>query len=222
MKKSLILATMLASAVVVISGCSKEDTEAPVITLLGNNPDQLEMRTTYNDPGATAEDNEDGDLSSSILVDDSELENRLPGSYSIVYSVSDAAGNVGTATRTVDVYATANALTGNYNVVDSCGSGASLQVYTYSQSISANNSSTIGFNLFADYSGNTGITATIASNGVITIPTQSALNIGSLSEDHDFFGSGSVTVNGFILNYTDRNVSAVPVATTACRATFTR
>ena len=42
-----------------LNGCNKEDTTPPDITILGNNPFNLEVLATYNDPGATAEDDED-------------------------------------------------------------------------------------------------------------------------------------------------------------------
>ncbi len=116
MKKKLLLAGILAAAVVIIPGCSKDDTEAPVITLLGSNPFQLEMLDTYNDPGATADDNEDGDISSSISINDGDVENRKPGTYEVYYSVTDAAGNSADATREVEVYATTDALATTYTV----------------------------------------------------------------------------------------------------------
>jgi hypothetical protein len=215
--------TLVVAAFLLVTGCSKEDTEPPVITVLGSNPIDHEMRTNYVDPGATAEDNEDGDISNSIQIDDSQVQENLPGTYTVFFSVSDNAGNLGSATRTVNVFATANALAGNYSVIDTCGTGPGVPVYTYNQTVTAVvGTNQIQFNKFADYSGNTGIQATVASNGALTLPLQSALNIGGFSEDHDFQGTGAVSLNGFVLNYTDRNNSVVPVSTAACRAYFTR
>lgn len=222
MKKFLIAAGIIAASSLIFSGCSKDDTEAPVITLNGDNPFQLEMLDTYVDPGATADDNEDGNITSSISVDASEVDNRLPGTYEVHYNVSDAAGNAADAHREVDVYATPAALATTYNVKDTCGSGASAQAFAYTQTVTAVNSTTISFNKFADYSGNTGITATVAANGTITLPLQSALDIGSFTEDHDFQGNGSVTITGFVINYTDKNNSVVPTSTASCRAWFSR
>lgn len=222
MKKVILLTGMLAATSFLFSACNKDDEEAPVITLNGNNPFELEMLSTYVEPGYSAEDNEDGDLTSSVNVDATQIDNRLPGQYSVFYSVSDAAGNSGDATRDVIVFASTNALAKTYSVKDTCGTGASAQTYSYTQTVTAVNSTTIQFDKFADYSGNTGITATITSSGNITLPLQSALNIGSALEDHDFQGSGSVTLTGFVINYTDKNNSAVPVATASCRAWFTR
>jgi hypothetical protein len=222
MKKSISLAALIAVSSLFIVGCSKDDTEAPIISLIGSNPFQLEMLQTYSEPGATAEDNEDGDISSSINVDDSDIDNLLPGTYYVNYTVSDAAGNQGTNSREIVVYATNNAMDDSYSVIDICGTGAAADTFLYQQNITATGASTITFNKFADYSNNTGITATVAGNGAITLPFQPALNIGTATEDHDFSGTGSVTESGFILNYTDKNNSSIPVATSTCQATYTR
>ncbi|MBK7965832.1 MAG: DUF5011 domain-containing protein [Bacteroidetes bacterium] len=227
MKKSIALAACVAVSSLFIIGCSKDDTEAPIITLLGSNPLQLEMLDTYTEPGATADDNEDGDISSSISVDPSEIENRLPGTYNVYYSVSDAAGNPADAIREVVVYATNNALAKVYTVNDTCGTGAAAVGFPpYQETVTATSASggtTIAFAKFANYTNNTGITATVAGNGVITLPTQMTTGIGMPNpENHDFDGTGNVTLNGFILNYNDKNNSATPVATAACRAIYTR
>jgi len=57
----------------------------------------------YTDPGATALDNYSGDLTSVIAVDTSAVDNNLTamGEYTVSYTVDDAAGNTGTAQRTV-------------------------------------------------------------------------------------------------------------------------
>ena len=78
------------------------DTVAPVITLNGANPQQHEVGTTFSDPGATALDAVDGDITSDITVSGS-VDSDTVGSYTLVYSVTDAAGNEGTQTRIVNV-----------------------------------------------------------------------------------------------------------------------
>jgi len=222
MKKSIALAALVAVSSVFITGCSKDDSEAPIITLNGSNPFQLEMLDNYVEPGASADDNEDGDISSSISVDASEIENRLPDTYNVYYSVSDAAGNSGDAVREVVVYATNNALAKSYTVNDTCGSGASAVTFSYQQTVTASGAAGLAFNKFANYSGNTNITATVNGSGVVTLPTQTGLDIGIDVEDHEFAGTGNVTLNGFLLTYTDKNNSATPVSTATCRAWFTR
>ena len=76
------------------------DTIAPVITVLGDNPLNLAVGATFNDPGATALDAVDG----AVEVKASGAVNPdVPGAYTITYSATDAANNTATATRTVNV-----------------------------------------------------------------------------------------------------------------------
>lgn len=78
------------------------DIEAPVITLLGDNPLVIEVGDDYEEPGATAEDNVDGDLTDQIEIHKN-LNTGKPGEYEVVYSVTDAAGNEAQAVRLVKV-----------------------------------------------------------------------------------------------------------------------
>ena len=79
------------------------DTTAPVITLLGDNPMTIEVGTTFTDPGATASDAGDGDLTSSIVVTGS-VDTSTLGTYTLTYNVSDTSGNAADpVTRTVNV-----------------------------------------------------------------------------------------------------------------------
>src|SRR5699024_5568453 len=79
-----------------------EDTIAPVISLNGDNPMELEVGSTYDEPGATAEDDVDGDVSDAIEVS-GDVDTSTVGEYEVVYTVSDAAGNEATETRIVNV-----------------------------------------------------------------------------------------------------------------------
>ncbi|WP_231881206.1 immunoglobulin-like domain-containing protein, partial [Oleiphilus sp. HI0123] len=79
-----------------------EDNSAPLISLLGDNPMDISLGGSYNEAGATATDNVDGDLTSSIAINGS-VDTDTPGTYTISYSVSDSEGNVGNATRQVNV-----------------------------------------------------------------------------------------------------------------------
>jgi len=87
------------------NSCKKDNTP-PVITILGNNPYtyciQLPETPPYADEGATALDDEDGDITSEISTS-SDVNVNAPGIYSVTYSVKDKAGNQTTATREVNV-----------------------------------------------------------------------------------------------------------------------
>ncbi|MCP4429611.1 MAG: DUF5011 domain-containing protein, partial [Gammaproteobacteria bacterium] len=79
------------------------DTTKPVITLNGSTPVSIELGDSYNDAGATASDDIDGDITANITTD-STVNTAQVGSYTVTYNVSDAAGNTATAVvRTVNV-----------------------------------------------------------------------------------------------------------------------
>ena len=72
------------------------DTTAPVITVIGDNPATVELGTTYEDEGATADGGE-------TVTSVSDVDSNTVGSYTVTYSATDPSGNTGTATRTVNV-----------------------------------------------------------------------------------------------------------------------
>ena len=113
---------LLSAAMLFVSGCSKdEDTSGPVIVLIGDAVIVLELQEQYLEPGATAEDDNDGSVPVSIS---GTVNINLKGTYTITYTATDEAGNTSTATRTVQVINAADFLGGNYvNAVDSCVSG---------------------------------------------------------------------------------------------------
>ncbi|MBA3564764.1 MAG: S8 family serine peptidase [Gammaproteobacteria bacterium] len=81
------------------------DTSPPVITLSGNSTITLTVGQMFDDPGATATDNVDGDLTSEIVTT-GEVDTQTPGTYTVSYNVTDAAGNpAATVMRTVTVVA---------------------------------------------------------------------------------------------------------------------
>jgi len=76
-----------------INGGGTLDTIAPVITLVGANPQQLTVGDSYTELNATASDNVDGDISGNIIIDSSNVNMSAEGNYTVTYNVSDAAGN---------------------------------------------------------------------------------------------------------------------------------
>ncbi|MBR4863989.1 MAG: polysaccharide deacetylase family protein [Oscillospiraceae bacterium] len=78
------------------------DTVAPVVTLKGDKRVVLAWGDGYPEPGFTAVDNCEGDVTSRVKVSGSVSIYR-PGTYTLTYSVADAFGNVGSATREVVV-----------------------------------------------------------------------------------------------------------------------
>ncbi len=80
------------------------DVVPPVISRNGNSIVYLMRGDAWNDPGATAIDDWDGDLTSEIIIGGDEVDTETVGNYFITYDVADAAGNqAATVTRTVIV-----------------------------------------------------------------------------------------------------------------------
>jgi len=80
------------------------DTEAPVITLKGNATIELKLNDKYNEEGATATDNKDGDISANITISGN-VDTSKEGTYVVTYTVKDAAGNEAKVERTITVKA---------------------------------------------------------------------------------------------------------------------
>ena len=79
------------------------DTTRPAITLVGEARVTIELDAPYSDPGATATDNYDGDLTAQIVVTN-EVDTATAGVYAVRYNVSDASGNAADdQTRLVEV-----------------------------------------------------------------------------------------------------------------------
>ncbi|WP_333556645.1 immunoglobulin-like domain-containing protein [Paenibacillus barengoltzii] len=75
----------------------------PTIYLNGPNPMTVEANSRFVDPGATAQDLQDGDLTALIVVTGT-VDTSTLGTYTLAYDVSDTEGNAAvTVTRTVYV-----------------------------------------------------------------------------------------------------------------------
>lgn len=83
----------------------KPDQDAPVLQLIGSNPDSVPFGSmVYADPGAVADDAVDGNLTDSITVS-GVVDTTLLGSYGLTYTVIDSDGNSASISRTVNVVA---------------------------------------------------------------------------------------------------------------------
>ena len=78
------------------------DETPPVITLLGDNPFEMDVFTEYKDPGATALDNIDGDVTSLIAIE-VKVDTFRVGEYKVYYTAYDNSGNA-SATVERDVH----------------------------------------------------------------------------------------------------------------------
>lgn len=77
----------------------------PTITLLGDKEITLEAGTSFKDPGYTASDNLDGDLTDQVEVS-GKVNFYQAGTYTLTYSVKDAFGNESTASRIIRITGT--------------------------------------------------------------------------------------------------------------------
>jgi formylglycine-generating enzyme required for sulfatase activity len=78
------------------------DTTHPVLTLLGDANMSQAKNSAWVDPGATASDSLDGNLTNSITITGT-VDVNTTGVYTLTYSISDGASNEANATRTVHV-----------------------------------------------------------------------------------------------------------------------
>ncbi len=199
MKKQIMaLASILfISGTVLITSCKKDDTSAPSISLKGSSTESVVFGTAYVDPGATANDDKDGDITSSIVVTGTVNQNKA-GSYTLTYTVSDAAGNEASQTRTVFVkFVNTSLVASTWSGKDVCTPGPSpSSTYTISVNASSSNTADITMVDFGAFASPLTVSATISgSTGqTFTIPSQT---VGGVL----FSGSGTISVDGKTITY---------------------
>jgi hypothetical protein len=123
--------TMIFGATLLTS-CTKDDTTAPVITLTGAASMTLDLGDTYTEPGFTATDDVDGDITANVVTSGT-VNTAQVGTYVISYTVSDAAGNTDTQERTV--YVRADKLAGLYAVNSVVTGGPGAGTYTFTVNV---------------------------------------------------------------------------------------
>ena len=106
------------------------DTVPPVLSLIGLNPLELEVGSPFIDPGATALDDVNGDLTSEITVSGSVYTSQV-GTYKLTYKVQDRSGNAATdVVRTVNVIQLQNPPSGGDLPIATPSSNADLAKLT--------------------------------------------------------------------------------------------
>ena len=200
MRKNILSVAALALiiGITLLSSCVKDDTTPPVITLKDGKTMVDTLNKPFVDPGATAWDNTDGNISFIDTI--GSVNYNLAGAYIITYVVSDAAGNKMYAKRTVNVINAADYLAANYSVYDSTfntsNSGTSNYTANITTSVDTNNIFLI--NNFGDFG--ISISAKASGNSVI-IKKQSPAGMAAPAL---FQGSGTYnqTTGVLIFNYT--------------------
>jgi hypothetical protein len=88
------------------------DTVVPVISLIGKSEINITVGEVYEDAGATASDNVDGDITANVVINNP-VDTTIVGMYIITYDVNDTAGNVAIQVkRIVHVIEVSNTLYG--------------------------------------------------------------------------------------------------------------
>jgi len=130
------------ATVEVVVTASEADTTAPVITLTGNATIDLTVGDTFSEPGYTANDNVDGDITGNVNVGGDTVDTNTAGTYIITYNVTDEAGNpADEVTRTVNVTALTDTtkpvinLTGNATMDLKVGDAFSEPGYTANDNV---------------------------------------------------------------------------------------
>jgi hypothetical protein len=211
---------LLLAAIFILPSCAKEDTTPPVLQLLpipgGNMIAQplpsVKGTGKWIDPGFIVTDNVDKDLFSKVHVFGS-IDPNTKGTYTLTYSVKDAAGNITTQTRTVLVYNDADSLAGVYSVVDSTISPTfAVTGYTILLKSDLYTDSLVHFDRFAGLNNDSTVTGMLNhAKNILKVQTQQVTFwpvSPSMPETHTFSGSGTDSVGALIptvikFNYTD-------------------
>ena len=120
-----------------------QDTTAPVITLTGINPLNIDQDTTYNEPGANWTDAVDG--TGAAIVGGDTVDTSKPGtSYTVTYNYTDNAGNAAAqVTRTVNVLDTVLPVIDPQNDMTVEATSASGAVVTFTPTATDNVDATV-------------------------------------------------------------------------------
>lgn len=202
MKKQIFALTsmVMIAGVMTFTSCSKEDITAPVITITGGNTINHTLNATFTAPAATATDDEDGDLTASITVTNN-VNVNLVNSYTVVYTVSDAAGNTATETVNVTVANSAAYLSGSYAGADTCQVTLPF-TYNATCNVSTTTNGSISINNFAGFGTSVNITATVTGTS-IALGAQPVGSLGNILSGSGVVANTTTPVMHFTFTWTD-------------------
>jgi|GEM_PF-1034860 len=192
--------------------CKESDDVPPVITLTGEAQVTSVLNEPYADAGATAADDKDGNITGRIQVKSGVNVNRV-GTYGVIYSVTDEAGNLALpVTRSVGIVNASASFAGSWAVACTgiLPSGADFQYETVLVIDSVKNNRVI-FSVFADEMA-LAVYADLASSQ-ITVPYQS-LQSGDSSISIQGFGTATDTTLSIL--YTKKTPSTLGMGTMDC------
>ncbi|GAB4134818.1 MAG: hypothetical protein Fur0041_08430 [Bacteroidia bacterium] len=222
MKKQLfaIASVLMLAGAVSFTSCKKEDTTAPTITITGGTAQSQSLPNTANggtwtNPTATATDDEDGDISSSITVTGT-VDPNTKGTYTLTYSVSDAAGNTATETVTVDIVNDAEFMAGSYAGDDTCQQSTVLPYSSpWTASSTVNNKVTIGN--FGGFGQSVLVNATATGGNInFTVPFVLIGQASVSSATGTYTANGNSVTASVVYQWTDGT------STELCTSTYTK
>jgi hypothetical protein len=120
MFKSRQMTFAMAMTIALLYGCGEFDKEPPVIRLIGLDTLNLGIGETFTDPGAIAFDKRDLDISDDIQLS-GDISSTQLGYQEVRYTVTDRAGNTGTAKRFIRIVQSVASLSGLYTSSNNCG-----------------------------------------------------------------------------------------------------
>lgn len=175
---------MLALTVLVTPSCEDTiDIFPPVITLDGDLEVFVRLGDAYTEPGAVATDDDGTDLT--ISVDDTAVNTEAVGTYEVLYSATDEAGNTATDVRTVHVFALEEDYAGTYTVQsEACDDGSGF-IYDVEIQTTSTSGTVLLINL-GDFSVEANVEMTLGGN------TGGELAINDTDGGVTFTGTGTL------------------------------
>ncbi|MBL7910896.1 MAG: DUF5011 domain-containing protein [Bacteroidia bacterium] len=220
--KTILMGLALTGAIFITS-CKKDkiepetDTTAPTVTVTGGDQ-YVDLHASYTEQGATATDNKDGNLTTNISSSGTVDPNKA-GVYIISYSVYDAAGNLGLATRNVYVRHTANTIAASYAVKDTC---PNMTPTIYTDVLTASSATKVLTTKFANYiNGNVNFDISGNTGSTIIVPSQT-VTCGVPAAPRAFSGTGNITADGKKINITYTEVNTANSTSITCTGIYTK
>ena len=193
------------------------DTTPPVITLLGSSEQTIPYSVTeiYTEPGYSAYDSYDGDLTSSVSVSGTVNKSSI-NTYTLTYSVSDNSGNSTAVQRivhVVDQVAPIINLNGNSVITLEVGSSYVEYGATATDNIDVNLNiaidSTAVNTLLVNNAGYNVIYTAVDSSGNATSITRKVKVVDSTAPNVSLIGNSTINVQASQTSqYTDQGVTA--------------
>lgn len=186
---------------------------SPTVSLNGNYTIDITLNQPFVDPGATAQDTEDGNLTSQIITYGA-VNIDSCGNYPISYVVYDSGGLKDSVTRTVRVFNSLNYVSGSWTcqTITPSTNDTTNWITTLVASATIDNRFLI-FKIGNNYLANPIIDFN-PSNSILTLASQTFYCQTVVdTSNHTFVGTGTITSQGqqktITIDYTDSYFDAV-------------